>query len=170
MTVPATKSDRRGTRIGQRVGILLFALVMTSFTLVCSIQIIQQAWSTESAGPAPACREGLRGLANAVQRARSLAAQTRGERAALERFRSALTPEWGTRGAMEASCKDDKKARRMLRELDQLRYAEEHAVRYEAGDLSGRRRRVQSLMQELGVLPAPSGEPTSSLTPAHLPR
>jgi hypothetical protein len=38
----------------------------------------------------------------------------------------------------------------MLREIDGLRYAEEHAVRYEAESLARQRRRAGSLLGELG--------------------
>jgi len=46
---------------------------------------------------------------------------------------------------LDSVCGQDPKARAALTEIDALRYAEEHAVRYEAVGLAPQRRRVQAL-------------------------
>jgi hypothetical protein len=123
-----------------------FALVVGGATAVWSAQILWQIWGPVPPQPAVECRPGLRALIDGVRRARSAAAaETGDERAALARFRSALEPEWTWRSALESSCAADAQARRALGEIDRLRYAEEHAVRYEAMDLARLRRRLQAL-------------------------
>jgi hypothetical protein len=92
------------------------------------------------------CRGGTRALLVAVRRARMAAASESGdERAALGRFRAALEPEWATRVSLDSVCRTDPRAQAALTEIDALRYAEEHAVRYEAVGLAPQRRRVQAL-------------------------
>ncbi len=123
---------------------------MTTFTVVCSIQIIQQAWRPPASGAVVDCRPGIEGLIAAVRRARTAAANgTGGEREAIQRFREALLPEWAARGGLEARCQGDPEATHALGEVDRLRYAEEHALRYEALDVAGRRRAVAAIAQKL---------------------
>jgi predicted NAD/FAD-binding protein len=102
------------------------------------------------AGPAPpSCREGLLSLATAIERARSLPAERAlGERGTVKRFRGALLPEWDSRGALSDLCRSPEDAR-MLRAIDQLRYAEEHAVRYEATALFPQRAAAREISPEL---------------------
>jgi hypothetical protein len=73
------------------------------------------------------------------------------ESEALRRFRASLLPEWHRRGELDLACQADARAQATLRAIDQLRYAEEHAVRYEAQGLTLRRRRVQALERDLGL-------------------
>ena len=157
MPKPATKSDQAGQRLGRRVGILIHAAVLASFTLVCSVQIIRQVWwPSIPSGPAVDCTDGLKSLHEALLAARRSAAEIQGEREALQRFRQTLGLPWERRLALEPLCRGNARAMRALGELDRLRYAEEHAVRYEAAGLSRRRRRVDALMAEL---PRPSSSP-----------
>jgi hypothetical protein len=122
------------------------------------------AWSRPSASPPPhkltrqvffepaaqppytSCREGLLELHRAVDRARLAAAGTDGENEALARFRSALMPEWGYRDGVAAQCQGKKTEEGALDAIERLRYAEEHAVRREAGELAPLRRRVQVIV------------------------
>jgi len=123
-------------------------------------QILRAVFAPSIVTVAAECRAGTRGLLVAVRRARVAAASESGdERAALSRFRAALEPEWDTRASLESVCASDAKTRAALAEIDALRYAEEHAVRYEAVGLAPQRRRVQALYETLFAsdgLPSPA--------------
>jgi hypothetical protein len=110
-----------------------------------------QAIFFRAPGPAPAsCDGGLLELLRAVDRARLAAREeTAGESQSLERFRTALDPEWQTRPALDTLCKGLPAEAQRLREVDALRYAEEHAVRYEATALARQRQRARELEHEL---------------------
>jgi hypothetical protein len=138
-------------RKGSRVAIALFALVVAGATAIWTLQIVRQVWWPPFRESPVDCRTGLGGLARAVTRARLAAARESGdERAALARFRAALEPEWATRQGVEVRCRGDVEALRSLKDLDALRYAEEHAVRYEAVGLASLRRRVEAVERKLG--------------------
>jgi hypothetical protein len=140
----------RARRRGRRVGIVVFSVFVSGITLVWSAQIVSQVWAKRPSPTTQPCRTGLISLIGAIERARSAAAaQTGGERAALTRFRQQLAPEWLRRETLEAECRDDPAAARALRQIDELRYAEEHAVRHESIDLAARRRRVKELRGEI---------------------
>jgi hypothetical protein len=133
-------------RLGRRIGIAVFSLIVSGATATWTIQILFAVFAPPVQAVATECRGGTRGLLVAVRRARLAAAFESGdERAALGRFRAALEPEWSTRTSLDAVCRSDAKARAALTEIDALRYAEEHAVRYEAVGLAPQRRRVQAL-------------------------
>ncbi len=140
----------RVRRIGRRVGIVVFALFVSVPTLVWTFQIMEELFFRPT-GPAPAnCEVGLLGLLRAVDRARAAARkENAGERHSLERFRAALDPEWSSRPALDGLCRGAPEDARRLREVDALRYAEEHAVRYEATALAGQRQRARELEHEL---------------------
>lgn len=131
----ATPSSRRG----RQAGVASFALVVGGFTLTCAVQILTQIFSpptSESTPPAwagaPDCRAGLGALRAAVVRARRVVLHSGlDESPALAAFRRELTPEWRFRAELEQSCPHSD-ARAALEQLDEFRYAEEHAVRYEA--------------------------------------
>jgi hypothetical protein len=93
---------------------------------------------------------GQLGLLRAVQRARTEAAgvAAASERQSLSRFRDALLPEWHSRPNLDELCRAPRE-RTILREIDSLRYAEEHAVRYEATALARDRKRARDLEREL---------------------
>ena len=138
-------------RRGRGIAIALFAAIVTTFTAVCTVEIIRQAWETQPAPPNVGCRDGIRDLIQAVHRARSAAANgTGGERDAVARFRASLEPEWSIRPGLAAVCAADEVASQALGDVDRLRYAEEHALRYEALDVAARRRRVDAIERELG--------------------
>lgn len=137
-------------RMGKRIAIGFYGLIVSSFVVISSLQILDVVWFPKEPPSAASCREGLKGLVTSLGRARSAAAREKGgERAALEVFRRELLPEWGQRPGLEKRCSSDRAARDLLAELDQLRYAEEHAVRYVEVDLGPRRRRVLTLQGAL---------------------
>lgn len=144
----------RARRLGRRIGIGIFALLVAVPTLVWTRQIMLAIFYPEP-GPHPeSCRAGLLGLLQGLERAR-LAARTEsdGERQSLERFRGALGPAWQGRGELDALCERRAMDEGRLREIDALRYAEEHAVRYEATALARQRQRARELEQQLALEP-----------------
>lgn len=143
---------QRLRRLGRRLGIAVFAAVVAGLTALWTVQIIVQVWSPPmSSEVAPSsCRAGILDLVTALRRAREAAArEPNGERAALARFRTALLPEWDGRAALESLCQSDATARQTLSQVSALRYAEEHAVRYEAVALAAQRRRVDAMARSL---------------------
>ena len=145
--MPADKPRPTGVqRTGRRIGIAIFTLIVTGATATWTIQILFAVFAPPLQAVATDCHDGTRALLVAVRRARLAAASESGdERAALGRFRAALEPEWSTRTSLDSVCRQDAKALAALTEIDALRYAEEHAVRYEAVGLAPQRRRVQAL-------------------------
>lgn len=148
-------SDRdRAARRGRRLGIIAFTIPVAGITAIWTAQIIRQVWFPDPGPPGPrpevACRQAVLQLTSAVARARQAAAQEPGgERMALQRFRAALVPEWRGRTQVGSVCSGDKLAEDALERLDALRYAEEHAVRYEAVALAEQRRRTDAIAREL---------------------
>jgi len=141
----------RARKRGRRIAWVLFAAIVIGVVATWTTQIIQQVWFRPPSTTAVACRPGVLGLITAVRRARQAAdSEIGGERAAVTRFRAALEPEWSGRDALTAACHSDPLGQRALREVDRLRYAEEHATRYEAVDLAPRRRGIAKLERELG--------------------
>ena len=137
-----------GQRLGRRIGIAVFGLIVSGATATWTIQILYAVFAPPVSTVAKECHGGSRDLLTAVRRASLAAAAESGdERAALSRFRAALEPEWSTRASLDSVCAADRQARAALVEIDALRYAEEHAVRYEAMGLAPQRRRVQALYQ-----------------------
>jgi hypothetical protein len=101
-----------------------------------------------------------------VIRARDDAAKTdQGEDAALDRFRSALEPVWRYRDDIASRCRDAPRDKGALDAIERLRYAEEHAVRREAGELAPLRRRVQAIVdRDLPSATRPAEDPPSPET------
>lgn len=161
---PASPSDR-ASQIGRRAGYLLLGLLVSAFTAVCTVEIIVQVWFPRVEGVQSDCRAGIQQLVQALGRARTVAAtiQNGSEAgAAVTEFRKSLEPEWHERAALRAACEADAEGLRALKQIDQLRYAEEHAVRYEARNLSRLRREVERALQELGLAAADSYPPSLS--------
>jgi hypothetical protein len=114
------------------------------------VEIIEQAWTPTPLPATTDCRSGITGLIGAVRRARAAAMETSGgERDAVARFRHALEPEWGSRSALGDVCRTNPDAAGALETVDQLRYAEEHALRYEALDVAKRRKDVEAIEKRL---------------------
>lgn len=136
---------------GRRIGIGTFAAIMSLFVVVCSAQILYQGFTASEAARAPQCKEGIHNLIVGVRKARQAAAlEVQGERAAMARFRGALLAAWQARKTLEAQCQADSWAKAALRAVDEWRWAEENAVRYESVDLAPSRRRIQSIEAHLG--------------------
>lgn len=154
--------------MGRRVAAGLYLLVALAVAIGGGVQVVAQAFRRHEAaeGGATSCKEGLAGLAAAVDRARSAASATDGEDAALDRFRGALRPEWDDRDHIEDLCQSSPQAMAALDAIEQLRYAEEHAARREAAELAPLRRRVQALAPQWA--PAPS-RAASAVQPAPTP-
>lgn len=135
----------RNRLLGRRVGIAVFSAIFAGATLLWTVQILTTVWGTEPPS-ADGCSIGTAKLERAVERARrsyALQAGDEDERAALARYRSALEPEWTARKAVEAACRSDEAGEKRLKDVIALRYAEEHAVRYESLGLAPLRRRLK---------------------------
>jgi hypothetical protein len=117
-----------------------------------AVQISRQVlFSPGPPAPYATCHEGLHALFTAVARARDAAAGSEGdEDKALGRFRSALEPEWAFRDGVAKRCRPSAADAGTLDAIERLRYAEEHAVRREAGELAPLRRKVQAIVDQLG--------------------
>jgi hypothetical protein len=142
----------RARRLGRRIGIGVFAALVAIPTLLWTYQIMLALFFPDP-GPRPAsCLAGTRGLLEGLERARVAArVESAGERQSLARFRMALGPAWEGRAELDALCSQSQKERDRLREIDALRYAEEHAVRYEATALAHQRQRARELEHELSL-------------------
>jgi hypothetical protein len=135
----------RRRRIGQRAGVVVFAVIFAGSTLLWTIQILTAVWGAAPASPA-GCAGGTANLERAVARARAISIAHSGEqdeRAALATYRKALEPEWSDQKGIEAACREDRAGRKRLKDVIALRYAEEHAVRYESLGLAPLRRRLK---------------------------
>jgi len=168
MPSPPAPPNERASQIGRRAGYLLLGLLVSAFTAVCTFEIIGQVWFPRVESAQSDCRLGIERLVQALGRARSVAATVRNGSeagAAVAEFRRTLDPEWHERPSLANACKGDAEGRLALKQIDQLRYAEEHAVRYEARNLSRLRREVERTLQELGLKAADS-HPLSPSTPS----
>lgn len=144
----------RTRRLSRRIAIALFAVLVSVPTLLWTYQIMLALFYPEPGHRPASCQEGLRGLLGGLERARIAArVETEGERQSLARFREALAPEWNGRSELDALCAPTPKNTGRLREIDALRYAEEHAVRYEATALAHQRQRARELERELSLEP-----------------
>ena len=156
---PKPHVGRSPRALGRRLGAVLYWAMVVA---VCVTGAAEVTWQVHFA-PAPAapyatCHDGLRALFGALVRARDAASNTEaGEDAALARFRDALQPEWQYRDGVASRCRAAAKDEGALDAIERLRYAEEHAVRREAGELAPLRRRVQAIVDgELGGRLGPS--------------
>lgn len=140
----------RGKKLGKRLGIAVFAAFVSIPTAIWTLQIMRAVWAPPP-GPAPSsCPAGVAGLLDALDRAKAaINRASQGERESLQQFRQALLPEWASRGAVGELCRDRPDSEALLREIDGLRYAEEHAIRYEASALAGQRLKVRELTRDL---------------------
>jgi hypothetical protein len=144
----ATRTGRIRRR-GRTLGVVVFSLLVASFTAVWTVQICLQVWAPRVPEGTFECRPGVTALFASLELAREAAAQQNGEQAALAAFRSGLARAWEAQPALLGSCRSDRVGAEALHEVTRLRYAEEHAVRYEAHDLAPRRRLVDTLIPQL---------------------
>ena len=142
---------RAAQRTGRRIGIAVFAAIMATFVIVCSAQILYQGFRAPSARVAMDCRGAVRQLIGDIRQARAAAEfEVLGERAAMAKFRSAMTISPSALRALESQCQDDPWATNAFKVADEWRWAEENAVRYESVDLAPSRRRIQAIESNLG--------------------
>jgi hypothetical protein len=142
----------RARRRGRRIGIAVYATILSAFIVATGAEVMYQGFASPAVSSPRDCHTGITELLSALRRAREAAvSEPLGERASLERFRRALLPEWQKRSRLTAVCESDPWAIDALSAIDQLRYAEEHAVRYESVDLAPSRRRVVAIEQSLGT-------------------
>ena len=137
-------------RLGRRIGIATFASLMALFVAVCSVQILYQGFRSAKVETQASCRAAIHQLIAEIRNARAGAAvEVQGERAAMARFRSALSLEKTTQKSIEDKCRTDTWGRHALEAVDEWRWAEENAVRYESVDLAPSRRRIQAIEIQL---------------------
>jgi hypothetical protein len=151
----ASSPRQRGRRIAQAAYYAIAAALAVAGTVEVSRQVF---FVPPEPASYPTCHDGLRALSTAVERARRAAPGTDGEDAALARFRQELAPEWARRDAVATMCKGSPGDEATLDAIERLRYAEEHAVRREAGDLAPLRRRVQAIVDS--TLSPPPASPS----------
>jgi hypothetical protein len=149
-------------RTGRRAALGIYWVIVVAVCLAGAVQITLQVFFAPFDPSHPlrsaTCHEGLRALFNAVERARAEAAGTPGEDAALDRYRRALQPEWGYRDRVANACRGSTDDEGALDAIERLRYAEEHAVRREAGELAPLRRRVRAIVDG-PLAPSPAKAP-----------
>lgn len=142
-------------RTGRRVSLGLYLGLVTVFTLICSVEVILQAWAHPPLPEPVDCRARAQSLIKGLENAKARARSGDNEQTSMELFRGGLGPDWELKNSLQQACAKDPLAARLIRELDQLRYAEEHAVRYEARELTRRRQRVSLFERELSLDPVP---------------
>jgi hypothetical protein len=147
-------------RRGRRAANVAYYGTIAVVCLVAIVEITVQAFRRSGEpSPYPTCRVALAALSSAIDRARAAAPGTDGEEPALARFRAALEPEWKQRDGIAAQCQASEADTAALDAIERLRYAEEHAVRREAGELAPLRRQVQAIDRDLGRKGPPGGTP-----------
>ncbi len=133
--------------MGRRVFLGVYYAGVVALMIASTTQITRQVFfKPVTKSPYATCREGLEALTAAVGRARGAARGSDGEEAALAQFRAELTSPWSHRDGIAQSCQASEADARALDAIERLRYAEENAVRREAGDLAPLRRRVQAIV------------------------
>lgn len=157
-------------RRGRRIALGLYYAAALAIIISGTAQVTRQLFFLPArTSPFHTCREGLRALTDAVDRARLIAPGEGGEDAAIARFRGALEPEWSYRDEVASSCRGSRADEAALDAIERLRYAEEHAARREAGDLAPLRRRVQTILEKDLTGPAPGQAPTAPPSPSAKP-
>ncbi len=137
---------------GRRIGIATFATIVASFVGICSAQILYQGFHSPDSTAALDCGQGIHRLISEIRQARAAAAvEVLGERAAMAKFRGALARDRDSRKSLERQCETDAWGKKALLAVDEWRWAEENAVRYESVDLAPSRRRIQSIESQLGL-------------------
>lgn len=139
-------------RLGRRIGTVLFAAIMAIFVVVCSVQILYQGFHSPVVESTSECRQAIHQLIGDIRSARAAAAvEVLGERAAMARFRGALSWEKTACTALQRQCQTDSWGKEALLAIDEWRWAEENAVRYESVDLAPSRRRIRAIETQLGL-------------------
>lgn len=135
-------------RRGRNLGGLLFALLVAAPTLIWATQVVLQAFETPEAAGLD-CKEGLAELLAGLDRARDSAVPAPNEDEAMAAFRENLGPAWETPRRVRAACNGNRDRMAQFGKIERLRYAEEHAVRYQTRGLSADRNAVDQIRLEL---------------------
>jgi hypothetical protein len=140
-------------RAGRRIAIGLLFTFLAAFVGAITTQIAFQVFSRHEPEPFPfqGCRDGLVSLHAAVRRASLSASGEADPDVALGRFRAALDPEWQHVDGVRKACASRPADEASLDALERLRYAEEHAVRREAGSLEVLRKQVAADLGDEGA-------------------
>jgi len=124
------------------------------FCVVCLVigisitQVARQVYATPSEAPAVRCSDELVLLMNAVERAKTRAHASQGPADQdLPTFRADLRPEWDKVESLRKACSRAPHAQ-ALDAIEQLRYAEEHAVRRDSFELTDRRRQARLTLDQ----------------------
>lgn len=133
---------------------VLFGACVAGITLVFSIQIIRQAFPERPRRTDLECRESVLALIQALHQARQSASDQVGEAAAMRAFRGVLSRSlWEREPAVHTACAREPRWRQALGQVQRLRYAEEHAVRYESRGVARDRQLVEQWRRELSETP-----------------
>jgi hypothetical protein len=135
----------RAVTLGRNITLALFGILVGASVCVWSIQIIAQGFSPERPPISGECRPSVLDLVEAVNRARQSAAKRPTEQEAILAFRAELDAPWKLFPSIKHACSGDPESLIALTQLESLRYAEEHTVRYEARDVALWRRALQQL-------------------------
>lgn len=151
---------------GKRVAFVLYFVVAGAIAAAGTLQVFIQAFRRHEAPEihVTSCADGLARLSAALERARQAGSSTDGEDAALADFRRSLRPDWDDRDHIEDLCRPFPASMAALDAIEQLRYAEEHAVRREASELAPLRRRVQAIAPRNPAPPGAASPPSAPST------
>ncbi len=130
------------------MGGFVFVALIVAPTAIWASQVIRQAFATPSAEGVH-CESGLVELLRGLDQARASARPAADEAEALAAFRANLGPVWTTPRHVRAACKSEPSRLIQYGKIERLRYAEEHAVRYETRGLSADRHAVEKIRSEL---------------------
>lgn len=150
----APPAEPSSERLGRRVALVVFGLVVGVITVNFSTQIIVQAFGLGESEAPTSCEVGLRELLEGVEAARRSAAPVQDEAQAVQAFRVALGPRWQSWAGVKAACEQAPEQLRRFELLMRLRFAEEQTVRYEARGVATDRREVADLRKQFAS-PAP---------------
>src|SRR5689334_23373846 len=116
-------AEAHARRRGRRWATVAYYFVVGVFILIAAGNVTWQVWVPVLRHYPPRdCREGLRSLTFAVDRAREAAEDLSeaDEDAALAEFRTALSPEWDEHDAIAASCHSDRELAVALDVIERL--------------------------------------------------
>lgn len=162
----AKPDDRRASlrKRTLRYVMIGYFFVVLAVCAVSAVQVVEQALFREPESKLESadvkrfeCAEGIRLLDDAIDRARKTVHRSAlDETQAMKKYREALEPIWSHRAVIERACMGDAQGELAVRALIRLGYAEEHAVRSDAMELSRLRKRTEQLVQAV-ARPAQTG-------------
>lgn len=140
--------ELQAERRGRSLGALTFVVLVSIPTIVWASQVIRQAFATP-AESSVACEAGLIALIEGIEKARASATPAADEAEAILAFRANLGSSWEDHREVRAACKGQPHRLVQFGKIERLRYAEEHAVRYQTRGLSADRNAVEQIRREL---------------------